>query len=176
LRELFPRIVGLPPFNSYQSSRCDFDGADANLSVRLAGFIILAATTNDHAKYFACFLITSGIYPNVPQGVAWNGNNIGGSVKRAVGIAMHVGFGNLGGTLSGFIYRPQDSPRYLVGHVTLVGTISMSIVLSTFMTMYLRKENARRDAEYKKPSEYTAEEKQLETEKGDNATFFRYTV
>jgi len=25
------------------------------------------------------------------MGVAWNGNNIGGSTKRAVGIAMHVG-------------------------------------------------------------------------------------
>jgi hypothetical protein len=52
-------------------------------------------THNDRAKYFGCFLITTGIYPNVPQGVAWNGNNIGGSLKRAVGIAMHVGFGNL---------------------------------------------------------------------------------
>lgn len=37
-------------------------------------------------------MITCGIYPNVPQGVAWNGNNIGGSLKRGVGIAMHVGF------------------------------------------------------------------------------------
>ncbi len=36
--------------------------------------------------------MTVGVYPNVPQGVAWNGNNIGGSLKRAVGIAMHVGF------------------------------------------------------------------------------------
>lgn len=25
------------------------------------------------------------------MGVAWNGNNIGGATKRAVGIAMHVG-------------------------------------------------------------------------------------
>lgn len=58
----------------------------------MAGFAILAGTHNLAAKYFACFLITSGIYPNVPQGVAWNGNNIGGSLKRGVGIAMHVGF------------------------------------------------------------------------------------
>lgn len=34
------------------------------------------------------------IYPNVPMGVAWNGNNIGGATKRAVGIAMHVGTSN----------------------------------------------------------------------------------
>lgn len=58
----------------------------------MTGFAILAGVENNAAKYIACFLVTSGIYPNVPQGVAWNGNNIGGSVKRGVGIAMHVGF------------------------------------------------------------------------------------
>lgn len=58
----------------------------------MLGFAILAGVDNLGARYFACFLVTSGIYPNVPQGVAWNGNNIGGSLKRAVGIAMHVGF------------------------------------------------------------------------------------
>lgn len=52
----------------------------------------------------------------------------------------------------------------------------MSMLLSIFMTLYLRRENARRDREYKPPSEYTVEEKLLEREKGDNATFFRYTV
>lgn len=40
-----------------------------------------------------CFFYAMGIYLNGPQGVAWNGNNIGGTVKRGVGIAMHVGFG-----------------------------------------------------------------------------------
>ena len=52
----------------------------------------------------------------------------------------------------------------------------MSLCLCVFMTIYLRRENARRDREYKAPSEYTAEEKAAERHKGDNATFFRYTV
>lgn len=52
----------------------------------------------------------------------------------------------------------------------------MSTILATGMTLYLRRENARRDREYKAPSEYTDEEKNLEREAGDNATFFRYTV
>jgi hypothetical protein len=52
----------------------------------------------------------------------------------------------------------------------------MSLVLCVFMTIYLRRENARRDREYKAPSEYTLEEKLAEREKGDNASFFRYTV
>lgn len=44
------------------------------------------------------------------------------------------------------------------------------------MTWYLRRENSKRDAAYKLPSEYTLSEMEFETEKGDNASFFRYTV
>lgn len=36
--------------------------------------------------------------------VMWNGNNIGGSVKRGVGIAMQIGFGNCGGVIASFVY------------------------------------------------------------------------
>ncbi|GKU02214.1 major facilitator superfamily transporter [Fusarium langsethiae] len=144
--------------------------------VAIVGFIILATVEAHGAKYFAAFLITCGIYPNVPQGVAWNGNNIGGSLKRGVGIAMHVGFGNLGGAVSGFVYRKDDAPNYRSGHWTLVATTTMSCILSIFMTIYLRRENARRDQTHKAPHEYTRAEKELEQDKGDNATFFRYTV
>ena len=55
-------------------------------------------------------------------------------------------------------------------------TTTMSFVLCGFMTWYLRKENARRDAEYKNPADYTRAEKILEKDNGDDATFFRYTV
>jgi hypothetical protein len=123
-----------------------------------------------------CFFFACGIYPNVPQGVAWNGNNIGGSMKRGVGIAMHVGFGNLGGAIAGFIYLSKDSPHFRQGHGILIGMISMSIALSTFMTIYTRRENARRDAAHKDPKLYTEEEKNAERDLGDNATFFRYTT
>jgi hypothetical protein len=142
----------------------------------MTGFAILLGTENNTAKYIACFLVTCGIYPNVPQGVAWNGNNIGGSLKRGVGIAMHVGFGNLGGAVSGFVYRKDDLPHYTSGHATLLGTTGMSLILCIFMTLYLRRENARRDQTHKAPEEYTRAEKEMESERGDSATFFRYTV
>lgn len=161
----------------------------------MTGFAILAGTHNLGAKYFACFLITSGIYPNVPQGVAWNGNNIGGSLKRGVGIAMHVGFvscprrivklsllltnvqGNLGGVISAFIFLPKDASQgYRPGHLILLSTTGMSCVLSILMTLYLRRENRRRDAQHKAPEAYTRDEKIVEQEDGDNATFYRYTV
>jgi len=58
---------------------------------------------------------------------------------------MHVGFGNLGGAIAAFTYRAVEKPRYHSGHGTLLGTISMSMCLCIFMTIYLRRENARRD-------------------------------
>jgi hypothetical protein len=138
---------------------------------------MLIASDNLAVKYAGTFFAAAGIYPNVPQGVAWNGNNIGGSVKRSVGIAMHVGFGNLGGAISGFIYQTKDSPNFYPGHGTLIATLSMSTILCIFMHIYLRRENARRDREYAKaPEDYTDEERRLEREKGDYASFFRYTI
>ncbi|KAK4160571.1 putative high-affinity nicotinic acid transporter [Cladorrhinum sp. PSN259] len=146
------------------------------MAMAIVGLILLMATANPAARYIGCFLLASGIYPNVPQGVAWNGNNIGGSLKRGVGIAMHVGFGNLGGTISAFLFIPKHRPRYFSGFGTLLGCQLMALILSVIMTIYLRRENARRDREYKPPSEYTEEERIAERDKGDNATFFRYTV
>lgn len=137
---------------------------------------MLMATQNSAVRYVGCFLLASGIYPNVPQGVAWNGNNIGGSLKRGVGIAMHVGFGNLGGTASAYLFLVRDKPSYYPGFGTLLACQVMALVLSVIMTVYLRRENARRDREYKPPAEYTEEEKAAEREKGDYATFFRYTI
>ncbi|KAF2752829.1 major facilitator superfamily transporter [Pseudovirgaria hyperparasitica] len=143
----------------------------------IVGFSLLCGSAKPHVKYAGTFLAASGIYPNVPQGVAWNGNNIGGSFKRAVGIAMHVGFGNLGGVVAAYIYLPKDSPQFRTGHAILIGTLSISTILCIGMTAYLRYENSRRDRENTKaPADYTVDEKTVEMHKGDNATFFRYTV
>ncbi len=53
----------------------------------------------------------AGIFALVPLIGAWNSNNVGGSLKRGVGIAMQVGFGNLGGAIAGFVYLAKDEPR-----------------------------------------------------------------
>ncbi|CAN8100244.1 unnamed protein product [Discula destructiva] len=144
--------------------------------IAMIGLAMLIATENNAVRYTGCFFLASGVYPNVPQGVAWNGNNIGGSLKRGVGIAMHVAFGNMGGMISAYLYQTKDRPRYFPGHGTLMGMQFMAAVLSTLMTIYLRRENARRDRMFKPPHEYTEAEREAEREMGDNASFFRYTI
>ena len=79
--------------------------------VAIAGFAMLASSHKPAIQYTGTFFAASGIYPLVPMGVAWNGNNIGGSLKRGVGIAMHVGFGNLGGAIAAYCFLPKYKPR-----------------------------------------------------------------
>lgn len=147
-----------------------------NTVSRIVGLIMLTVAENSTVRYVGGYFAAAGIYPSVPQGVAWNGNNIGGSLKRGIGIAMHVGFGNISGIISSYLFLPKYAPRYIPGLASLLGMYTLALVLCVFMTIYLRYENARRDKTYKAPSEYSEEEKELEREKGDNATFFRYTV
>lgn len=90
----------------------------------ILGFALLAGSAKPGVQYAGTFFAASGIYPLVPMGVAWNGNNIGGSLKRGVGIAMHVGFGNLGGAISAYCFLPKYSPRYISGSQILVEKIS----------------------------------------------------
>ena len=158
----------------------------------IVGLVMLIATHNFHVKYAAVFFVAGGFFPMVPMGAAWQANNAGGSLKRGVAIAMHVGFGNLGGKLpappilipfllitlgilASFIFLTKDSPQFVQGLSILIGLNGMAIVLSLAMTIYYRKENARRDREHKAPELYTEEEKRQERTKGDYATFFRYT-
>ncbi|KAL3425445.1 high-affinity nicotinic acid transporter [Phlyctema vagabunda] len=145
-------------------------------AVAIIGWVLLISSDKPANQYIGTFFCVSGIYPLVPLGVAWNGNNIGGSLKRGVGIAMHVGFGNLGGVIASFMYMTKDSPRFLPGHGTLIGLISMSFVVTLIMTTYLRRENARRDREYTSPELYTEEQKLAERDRGDYASFYRYTI
>jgi hypothetical protein len=41
-----------------------------------------------------------GIYPAFPGNVTWIANNLAGGYKRAAGMAIHIGVGNLAGGMS----------------------------------------------------------------------------
>lgn len=144
--------------------------------VALVGLIMLAASKSPHVKYAGTFFFAVGVYTNTPMIMAFNANNSGPSSKRSVALAMQAMVGNFGGVLSSFIYLSKDAPRFTKGHCINIGLVSMSILISTIMTLYYRRENARRDREYKAPDQYTPEERASESHKGDAAPFFRYTV
>ncbi|KAI0655691.1 MFS general substrate transporter [Cubamyces menziesii] len=92
----------------------------------LVGYAVLYATSSPGAGYAGTIIAACGIYPAVACIVSWTGANFAGEAKRAVVLAMVIGFGNLGGIASSFIYRPQDSPRYHPGHATCIACLCLS--------------------------------------------------
>ncbi|KAI1134204.1 high-affinity nicotinic acid transporter [Hypoxylon sp. FL0543] len=170
--------------------------------VAIFGLALLASSANPTIQYTGTVFAAIGIYPQIPLGLAWNGSNIGGSLKRATGIAMQVMGGNCGGIVASYVYLNRDAPRYIAGHSILIGFVGlvrllslltfsydllfsnshpncrMAFVLTLFMTTWCRRENERRDAVARAAvnDELTLEQKLLEKELADGVSWFRYTV
>lgn len=93
---------------------------------------------------------------------------------------MQVEFGNFGGLIASYIYLTDDAPRFIKGHCILVALFSISFALTTFMTLYFRRENIHRDGLCTdigfSLEDYSEGLRSDEREKGDNAIFYRYIV
>ncbi|CAG8461799.1 4483_t:CDS:2 [Cetraspora pellucida] len=61
--------------------------------------------------------------------------------KRAVGCAMVIAWGNLGGVLSSQIYRPSDAPAYITGHIIALSLLIFAVILSIIQYSYLNSMN-----------------------------------
>ncbi|QRV94743.1 major facilitator superfamily transporter [Ceratobasidium sp. AG-Ba] len=146
----------------------------ACFSLAIIGFAMLIASRKPAVQYTAVFIAAAGAFPNVAICMAWCGNNIGGAMKRSVAIAMIVAFGNLGGLIASYTYISKNAPRYYSGHGTLIGVLAMGASVSLVVHLYCKRENARRDREYKSPDAYTHDEIVAESTEGDQATFFRF--
>ncbi|KAF7430959.1 hypothetical protein PC9H_006674 [Pleurotus ostreatus] len=110
-----------------------------------AGYIILIASQNAALSYFAVYLATCGIYPVIPNTIAWVSNNVEGSYKRSVSLAMTISFGNINGAVSSNVYRDVDKPWYRLGHGLVLMYIGFGIVFSVIYRVLLKAENERRD-------------------------------
>ncbi|CAE6484541.1 unnamed protein product [Rhizoctonia solani] len=114
-------------------------------TIGLAGYIILIASRNAALSYFAVYLAASGIYPLIPNTIAWMSNNVEGSYKRSVALGMIISFGNLNGAVSSNIYRARDKPWYTLGHGIVLMYIAIGWVTSLVFIILLRRENAKRE-------------------------------
>ncbi|PAV22292.1 MFS general substrate transporter [Pyrrhoderma noxium] len=153
----------------------------------LTGYIILIASRNPALSYFACFLGASGIYPLVPNSVAWVSANTEGSYKRSAVLGLAIGWGNLNGAVSSNVYRSRDKPWYSLGHGIVLAYIAIGFLSSLILRIVLSRENARRergerDEAIGEPSMGPKDGPVYESveaakiEKGDQWSGFRYTL
>ena len=65
--------------------------------VSLIGFIMAYMASTPGAGYVAAIIAASGVFSSAAINLTWAGGNAGGEVKRAVVLAMVIGFGNFAG-------------------------------------------------------------------------------
>ncbi len=66
-----------------------------------------------------------------------------------------ISVGNIGGAISGQIYRTQDAPRFILGHAINLGFCVLSLISVVILLLGLRTENRRRDRLYG-PTNYSS--------------------
>jgi len=158
-------------------------------AVGMVGYIILIASRTPALSYFAVYLAASGIYPLLPNTIAWFSNNVEGSYKRSVSLAMIISFGNINGAVSSNVYRGVDKPWFRLGHGIVLMYIGIGWVTTLITIIYLRKENARRergerDEVIAPPEKHTGPApngvyesvEQAKREKGDSWSGYRYIL
>ncbi|GAD99595.1 hypothetical protein CIMG_06071 [Paecilomyces variotii No. 5] len=144
------------------------------MSCIVAGFVICIAASGRGVPgvvYFGIFLAVVGIYPAFPGNVTWIANNLGGGYKRAAGMAIHIGLGNLAGAMSSNFYRAEDSPKYILGHALEIGFSCAGLIGVLILRVTYQRINKEREA--KGTGNLTAEQM---TKMGDRSPAFRYTL
>lgn len=79
------------------------------------GYIIVLSVTGLAPGYVAMFLIAGGIHGYLSLCLTWITNDLAPDYKRAVGLPIFIGLGNVGGIVSSNLHPASDAPRYRMG-------------------------------------------------------------
>lgn len=112
------------------------------------GYIFLMASTNVGLRYTGAILVACGVYPIIPLTLSWVSNNQLGHTKRGVAIAMTSMIAQCFSMLGTQIYKTEDGPRYIKGHVICLVFLSLAGLSAAILRFLLARENRRRDKEY----------------------------
>jgi MFS family permease len=90
------------------------------LMIIVLGFAIVLPlapeiTNNIAPCYVGVVLICVGQYPTNPAGSAWISGNLAPTTKKAMGIALNIALGNIGGVSGSYIFLEAEKPGYRTG-------------------------------------------------------------
>jgi MFS family permease len=151
-------------------------------AIAVVGFIAELAIPHPKlpgATYFFLFLVAAGLYCPLTAVVALVANNIAPSSKRAVGMALLISVGNLGGICGSNIYYAKQEPKYQTGFGTSLAICGCGIIAAYALRIAYQRENRRRDELLEREGEDAIRAKYTEQELldlGDLSPFYRYTT
>ncbi|EEP79461.1 conserved hypothetical protein [Uncinocarpus reesii 1704] len=144
------------------------------MSCMAIGFIICIASAGrglPGVVYAGVFIAVCGLYPAFPGNITWLSSNLAGSYKRATGMAIQIGIGNLSGAMASNFYRPGDAPKYYTGHGLQLAFVTTGIISVLILRFSYQRINKKRDLE----GTGDLSEQQL-ADMGDKSPGFRYSL
>ncbi|KAL4756727.1 major facilitator superfamily domain-containing protein [Aspergillus foveolatus] len=144
------------------------------MSLIAIGFVIVLASSDRGVPgvvYFGVFVAVVGIYPAFPGNVTWISVNLAGDYKRAAGMAIHIGLGNLAGAMASNFYRAQDAPKYTLGHALELGFCVVGLLAVLILRFSYKRINKKREA--MDLSQWDSYEM---AKMGDRSPMFRYML
>jgi hypothetical protein len=154
----------------------------AGFAIAALGFIAQLAIP--HPKYPGLtygflFPVAGGLYSPFIILVSWIGNSLAPSSKRAIGMALLISVGNMGGIMGSNIYLDREKPKYKTGFGVSLAMCCAAIAMTMYLRIAYGRENRKRDALLAEHGEEAirarySDEEMLEL--GDKSPFFRYTL
>ncbi|KAF2085514.1 major facilitator superfamily transporter [Saccharata proteae CBS 121410] len=143
--------------------------------VMAAGFIICIVSSEPGVVYAGIFIVAAAIYPAFPANITWLSNNLAGSSKRAAGMAVQIGLGNISGAMASNFYRAKDAPEYTLGHSLELGFICAGILALIVLVISYRLINNQRSKAMNSGAHFGVTVEQLSAQ-GDRALTYRYCL
>ncbi|RVX68599.1 hypothetical protein B0A52_07026 [Exophiala mesophila] len=135
----------------------------------IIGYIIILATSNGAAGYFAMFMVGSGIYPFNCLLLTWVSNNFAPDYKRSVALPLFASISATSGLVSAVIYPATDRPRYIKGNAVSLGMEVLAFVGILAIYFMLKSRN-------NKKAEMLALGATENGKSGDKGLHFQYTM
>lgn len=111
----------------------------------MAGYIMFLASENQHVRYGATFLITSGAFMLGALTNAQVSANVVSDTARSSAIGTNVMVGNIGGLISTWSFLTWDGPNYHIGNGLNLATSSAVLILTTLTLIWMKRDNKKRE-------------------------------
>ncbi|KAI1393508.1 major facilitator superfamily domain-containing protein [Hypoxylon trugodes] len=144
----FAAAFGFAVVVAYMSDKCRmrspfiFFGL-ALLITGLAILICVRGAAHFSVEYAALCLIAMGSFGVGGNIVCWYIMNLRGHVKRSIGSAWMIGFGNIGGVISTFLFVKKDTPYYHSGYSVCLAMAALCVFSCAGYGLLVRKEIAK---------------------------------
>lgn len=135
--------IGIALLSERYQTRGPFIIGSCILSI--IGYTLLLSDHRVGVQYLGTFFVCAGIFPSAALIFTWIASNVSGQVKRCVAAAIQISIGDIGAVVGCQLYRPDESPRYPLGHGMALGFVVGTLVTSLLLWYLLVKENRRRD-------------------------------